>query len=423
LQVILNKLDDFQLAMIILRLYESDLEDSIPSSFYQLLKVECLGFDSSMNMYDSDRASPDPFIRSMAFWLMKDYSSALATLLEVDQSSGGQSSGQDSSVDSYTSGPTSVFNFYNYLRTHPLIIRQNLAISAAAADTGQKVLLSGFSYGDSSKALVAGDKNVTYVDKITPMERRLYFKTAHAHFIAGCPALALEVLTKLPKFVVDDGSSRHSSLTPDKTVAITAVITSNTLINTGTLTVASSTNASKYDRSRALAETSSANAFDWSVPATQFVEEKLDLSFGSSESDEDDDNDGLSYKQKHETYISSITDNESEELQSQKKDESLIDRGVGDVMAHQLKFIACIKIMVDELSTLATGFEVDGGQLRYQLYIWLEKEVEVLKLLCNYGLESGTSDTNYGRGMLYVGVVCCFFPSTKLNKTICFPWH
>ena len=48
-----------------------------------------------------------------------------------------------------------------------------------------------------------------------------------------------------------------------------------------------------------------------------------------------------------------------------------------DIMAQQLKFIGCLKIMMEELSTLATGFEVDGGLLRYQLYIWLEREVEV----------------------------------------------
>ena len=59
----------------------------------------------------------------------------------------------------------------------------------------------------------------------------------------------------------------------------------------------------------------------------------------------------------------------------------------GDIMAQQLKFIACLKIMMEELSTLATGFEVDGGQLRYQLYIWLEKEVQVLKNICSYGLD------------------------------------
>ena len=38
-----------------------------------------------------------------------------------------------------------------------------------------------------------------------------------------------------------------------------------------------------------------------------------------------------------------------------------------DVIAQQLKFIACLKIMMEELSTLATGFEVDGGLLRYQV--------------------------------------------------------
>jgi hypothetical protein len=40
-------------------------------------------------------------------------------------------------------------------------------------------------------------------DSITPLERQLYFTTAHAHFKAGCPALALEVLSKLPSKVID----------------------------------------------------------------------------------------------------------------------------------------------------------------------------------------------------------------------------
>lgn len=53
-----------------------------------------------------------------------------------------------------------------------------------------------------------------------------------------------------------------------------------------------------------------------------------------------------------------------------------------DIMAQQLKFIAGLKILMEELSSLATGFEVDGGQLRFILYMWLEKEVAILKLLC-----------------------------------------
>merc|ERR1719414_150627 len=47
--------------------------------------------------------------------------------------------------------------------------------------------------------------------------------------------------------------------------------------------------------------------------------------------------------------------------------------------------MACLKIMMEELSTIATGFEMEGGIIRSQLYVWLEKEVEALNELCNYG--------------------------------------
>ena len=65
-------------------------------------------------------------------------------------------------------------------------------------------------------------------------------------------------------------------------------------------------------------------------------------------------------------------------------DDTSKTNGQLDIMAQQLKFVACLKILMEELSTLATGFEVDGGQLRYQLYVWLEREVDALRQLCNY---------------------------------------
>lgn len=55
-----------------------------------------------------------------------------------------------------------------------------------------------------------------------------------------------------------------------------------------------------------------------------------------------------------------------------------------DVIAEQLKFRACLKILMTELRTLATGFEVDGGKLRFQLYSWLEKEITAMHTICNY---------------------------------------
>lgn len=76
-----------------------------------------------------------------------------------------------------------------------------------------------------------------------------------------------------------------------------------------------------------------------------------------------------------------------------------------DIMAQQLKFVACLKILMEELSTLATGFEVDGGQLRYQLYVWLEREVDALRQLCNYSVNTdgdanNTSECNYIRNII-----------------------
>jgi hypothetical protein len=38
--------------------------------------------------------------------------------------------------------------------------------------------------------------------------------------------------------------------------------------------------------------------------------------------------------------------------------------GEVDTFAQQIKFISCLKILIEEMSTLATGFEVVGGQLR-----------------------------------------------------------
>ena len=66
-----------------------------------------------------------------------------------------------------------------------------------------------------------------------------------------------------------------------------------------------------------------------------------------------------------------------EEPQPKANVESDQESGGLDIMAQQLKFIACLKILMTEMATLATGFEVDGGQLRLQLYLWLDKELQV----------------------------------------------
>ena len=66
----------------------------------------------------------------------------------------------------------------------------------------------------------------------------------------------------------------------------------------------------------------------------------------------------INFKQKKQITIQTKDVDHEEEEESNKSKENV------DIMAQQFKFIACLKIMMEELSTLATGFEVDGGLLR-----------------------------------------------------------
>lgn len=136
---------------------------------------------------------------------------------------------------------------------------------------------------------------------------------------------------------------------------------------------------------------------DWGAPATdcKVKTDDFELKWSDDEDKDSDDSDGgisMNIGGKKEESKEEEENEEEEEYQQQI-----------DIMAQQLKFVACLKILMEELSTLATGFEVDGmnyfllrykvksnffpflgGQLRYQLYMWLEKEVEALRQLCNY---------------------------------------
>lgn len=119
--ICLSRMHDIQLAIVITRLYEGDME-SVPPGLKKLLQ------DHILNLNQSDEpavalASMDPFLRSMSFWLLAQYTDSLSTLLERRGDKGELSRSQNIASPS-------VFNFYIYLRNHPLIIRQQLALSA-----------------------------------------------------------------------------------------------------------------------------------------------------------------------------------------------------------------------------------------------------------------------------------------------------
>ncbi|XP_077514309.1 rabconnectin-3 alpha isoform X3 [Amblyomma americanum] len=403
-QVCLNKLEDLQLAMVVVRLYEGDL-DSTPEHLQRLLDAEVLGLPEGAATASLGLAHPDPFLRSMALWLLQRYEDSLTTLLQTrvgqehhrihqEDQQQHQTNGAAERSPTADKGPSvvddtadpGVFNFYLYLRTHPLVVRRHLAKSLSVRRKhGRAVLLSGFKGGNAmSKTLTPG--GATSSDTITPLERRLFFTTSHAHFRAGCPPLALEVLSRLPNCILDDnGSVTAEEGSPAKRRDSTDAAAPLGIVSNGPLPQ----KAEEFDWSQPLTKApekaedfdwsqplstgppkQKAEDFDWSQPLTTAVSNKAD-SFDWSQP-------GLSVDKEGAKGGDSKQQDE-EEAQVQNRIETL------DIMAQQLKFMACLKIMMEELSTLATGFEVDGGQLRHQLYVWLERCVAALKELCQYG--------------------------------------
>uniref|UniRef100_A0A8B9RXX0 Dmx like 1 n=1 Tax=Accipiter nisus TaxID=211598 RepID=A0A8B9RXX0_9AVES len=360
-EVCLEKLNDIQLALVISRLYESEFE--VSSTYKSVLQKRILGSvfpakESSGNMHC------DPFLRSMAYWILEDYSKALDTLIKhsVEDGDGG----------GLSSCNPAVFNFYNYLRTHPLLLRRH------------------FGSSDTSSTHICLTVENGLADKINLGERRLFFTTAYAHLKAGCPMLALEVLSKMPKVIkrsksfcrspsLMDTSKDFSPSSPLKELETkepsSSVDWSQPVLNG----LGSSSDCSSGKHS------SSTLSFDWSQPSVVFQDEHLKLQSDSDDSEESSlvmkELKPLKRTEKLYETSSSYTDSfsvvDDKDILSQSE----------DVISAQLKFRACLKILTVELRTLSTGYEVDGGKLRYQLYQWLEREVVALQKTCDYSVE------------------------------------
>lgn len=112
---------------------------------------------------------------------------SLKTLLQGPTKSGlTESEGSSASFQSDCDGAClpkyevcpSVFKLYTYLRSHPLVIRQLRLLAASKI-------------GDPAALM----------HQIEVLDRRLYFRTAYHYNAIGCPALALEVLTRLPEMM------------------------------------------------------------------------------------------------------------------------------------------------------------------------------------------------------------------------------
>ncbi|NP_001368760.1 RAVE complex protein Rav1 C-terminal domain-containing protein [Caenorhabditis elegans] len=341
-QTLCSKCNDVQLALVVVRMYESDPEAQ-QAMINEVLCREVLGityeeFETQRGCCDDDapvsaHASKEPFERSMAFWILKDYTRAAHTLVQEAQS------------DRLLSSLSDIFNFYSYLRKHPLVVRQRLNNVGAQVGTTEKLLALG--------------RQLESI--LTPPERRLFFRTSAEHMARGCPMLSLDVLNTLPKRI---------SIVQDYDEALKLLFGDN------------------QNQAAPPPPPQMSIDVDWSKPTTSDEPDELKLDW----SDEEKDDEEIEEVTNENTVDAPVIQNGAGIENAATLQSQLV--GATDIFAQHMKFVASLRILTEELSTLASGFDVDGGQLRNQLLNWLEREVEVLQTTCDYNVERKSDEAN-----------------------------
>ncbi|CDW52018.1 Protein RBC-1, isoform a [Trichuris trichiura] len=368
-KVCLDSMNDIQLAVVIFRLFSSD-EAVAEERLRHLLCNEVLkcSADDDFSDPDTTKRCQDPFLRSIVFWYLKEYALAASTFLtETDLRA-------RSDLISAEYSSSDVFNFYVYLRTHPLVLRKRLE------DNGIKIA--------STEQFVKIAQHLAR--QISAIERKLFFNTASTHLQCGCPLLAIEVLSKLPR------PPPPSDYVPGPFLELLSAEASRKT------TAASLANGVQPAKPFATPATGKEEAVDWSfdinTPSRVDLSNRFNLPKLELDLEEEDDIDEADQTSDAKSSSSSTTQEADDAgfCSASTKD----DGGQFDVIAQILKLISCMKILTEELACVVSGYEVDGGQLRAQLYLWLEKEMEMLKLLCDYKvderqLEDETSETNH----------------------------
>ena len=293
-EVCMSRLQDYQLAFVIIRLYEGDHGPV----YLRFLKECILGMPSesettkessqsigsfpgkpsatAVKYRASLETSPNPFLRSMAHWLLQDYSGALETLLINPAQSEGDSSrnGVHNSdpKHSFLTHPA-VFNFYFFLRNHPVLVRRDCKSSALLASGGNS---NGRGVGWTHLSSVGEEP-------LTPVERNLLFSTAYFHLCHGCPLLALNVLQRLPKssnlgadiFEGNGGSQSQFGSSVQGGTNQGGLLLSGMIQDEGELG-SNKRNISSGGTSRSVGGKADDEDFDWGAPVSSLVKQEED---------------------------------------------------------------------------------------------------------------------------------------------------
>lgn len=351
-EVCISRLHDPQLALVLVRLFEGDGGPT----YNRFLKEHVLGIQCESKAELVPHS--DPFLRSIAYWLIQDYSQSLETLLVTPTNHV-----EDHDLDA-------VFNFYFFLRSHPILLRRKFA------DSG----------GVTTKSEARKYISSVGSEKLTSFERRLLFHTAKYYLQHGCPLIALDVLTKLP----DENLLLGDDLTFEEIEQAKPVVTDT-----------------KQEKSIFTPESKdSEEDIDWGQPvAKQAIEDDID--WGKPVSMQDD----LDWSQPISFQVPRISDSESLDQSSAKSEEpspspqpvgiseTLTSAGssaYSDIIAYyrQLKFNTCLTILTNSLLTLCS---CSTKTLKDTFQDWLHKELQEIESICRSSATQSEDDNLFKR--------------------------
>ena len=350
--VCVHQLNDIQLALVISRMYEGDTERG--PMVQHILNRYLLGRPSSqLPTAEPIAPSKDVFLKSIALWMLKEYPAALDTLVE-----GHKQPGQDTVSASQS---PAVYNFYLYLRNHPFLLRRGASddvsdissglLGAPATGTVQFKKPNSSQTNRTARITGVGD------EPLTLMEKHLLFSAAYAHLNAGCPMLALDVLSHLPNVAVEDdddieveSSAREGE--QEKTDAEELGGTNGLEWSESASVVVSEERSEAFDWSQpvSVASPQKNTPFDWSLPlARQEIDENS--------------RDGLDISQQVSSILHQSGDEYSHDTSAALIDQNRTDKHSIDdktptcspvalAVAAQMKFHGCIAMLIDQFRSL-----------------------------------------------------------------------
>ncbi len=427
-EVCVDRLGDLQLAFVVIRLYEGDHGPI----YRRFINEFILGVRDDLTPPRAHLTTcPDPFLRSIASWLIQDYSVALDTLLLSQQAHQ-----NTSDLDKKLVFKPSIFNFYFFLRSSPLLIRRDLGTSTLYPKRATKTAATGLSN--------VGD------EPLTSAERNLLFSTAYYYLCHGCPLLALNVLSRLPKscalgaevckVCMNPNSGSKGSLTEGGGGSSTAA-GGGLLSDTGAESLAGMIQSGTIGDNFGFGGSATTQATnkddeddedDWSKPFTsnRFPNDDDDFDWSKPVSADNFNNGELSPPQfqltpeADENEPDGLFLEHQEEMRTNPSSSTLSSHGLFILsLAEQLQYNACLSILTEELitiyvpaccehlwatkgrdalpllplpkaskdarQTLASHFETNVFEktilnLRALLMAWLKEEMNLVKDICGF---------------------------------------